>query len=110
MVPTSTAAAVEQTSTAAAAVEQTFGGNNFGCNFCSSQDFTFLIYIINVSMGTKRPTLTVQISEERLAVLHVVCLEEGTSPGLQACTGWDTCPSLASPVTLLFYKKKSGTD
>ena len=31
---------------------------------------------------------------------------QGPNLGLKACTGWDTCPSLASPVTLLLYKKK----
>ena len=29
---------------------------------------------------------------------------QGPSPGSQACTGWDTCPSLASPVASLLYK------
>ena len=31
----------------------------------------------------------------------------GFAPGLQARTGWDTCPSLASPVASLLYKKKN---
>ena len=30
----------------------------------------------------------------------------GPSPGSQALTGWDTYPSLASPVAMLLYKKK----
>ena len=32
---------------------------------------------------------------------------QGPSPGSQARTGWDTCPSLASPVASLLYKKKN---
>ena len=41
------------------------------------------------------------MSKVRLTALSAVSFGQGPSPGLQACTGWDTCPSLA----LLIYKK-----